>query len=77
MGVGMLQDYMGMFPKKEGGIHSLPGLAPSNQTVGSLLRTPGWQSWLEISLNHISTKNNLVIFFHHKKMIFSNITIWH
>jgi hypothetical protein len=26
------------------------------------LRIPGWQSWLKISLNHISMKNNLVIF---------------
>jgi hypothetical protein len=31
--------YMGMFPRKEGGIKVLAGLAPSSQTVESLLRT--------------------------------------
>ncbi len=29
---------MGMFPRKEGGIKVLAGLAPSSQTVRSLLR---------------------------------------
>jgi hypothetical protein len=31
---------MGRFPGKEGGIQVLAGLAPSSQTVGSLLGTP-------------------------------------
>ncbi len=31
-----------VFPEKEGGIQVLAGLAPYNQTVGSLLRTPDW-----------------------------------
>jgi hypothetical protein len=33
--------YLELFVSTLGG-----GLAPSNQTVGSLLRTPGWQSQL-------------------------------
>jgi hypothetical protein len=35
-----MHDSTGPFPRKEGGIEVLAGLAPSSQTVGSLLRTP-------------------------------------
>jgi hypothetical protein len=38
--VGMLHSCESAFPKKEGGIKVLAGLAPSIQIVGSLLRTP-------------------------------------
>jgi hypothetical protein len=34
----------GPVPRKKGGIQMLASLAPSNQTVGPLLITPGWQS---------------------------------
>jgi hypothetical protein len=40
LGVGMLHGFTGIFSRKEGGIQVLEGLAPSTQTVGSLLRTP-------------------------------------
>jgi len=46
-GVGMPCRYAGMFQEREGGIQVLAGLAPSSQRVGSLLRTPGQQSWTE------------------------------
>jgi hypothetical protein len=39
-GVGMLCSCAGAFPRKVGGIQAWAGLAPSSQTVGSLLRTP-------------------------------------
>jgi hypothetical protein len=38
--VGMLLSRAGMFPRKEGGIQVLAGLAPSSLIVGSLYRTP-------------------------------------
>jgi hypothetical protein len=44
LGVGILHSCMGTFPRKEGGIQVLAGLAQCIQTVGSFLRTPGWQS---------------------------------
>jgi hypothetical protein len=34
-------------PGKEGWIEVSAGLALTNQTVEPLLKTPGWQSWLE------------------------------
>jgi len=37
------------FIEKVVGIQMLEGLAPSCQTVISLLMTPGWQSWPEMS----------------------------
>ncbi len=38
--VGMPHNCEGLFPRKEGRIQALAGLAPSCQTVGSLGRTP-------------------------------------
>jgi hypothetical protein len=60
---------MGTFPRKEGEIQVLAGLAPSNQTVGSLLRTP----WLvkpdckiaESYINDIEFGDA----FHHKNIV--------
>jgi hypothetical protein len=40
LGVGTLCSSLGAFPGKKGEIQVLTGLAPSNQTVGSLLRIP-------------------------------------
>ncbi len=40
LGVGMPRSSMGVFPKNEGGMQVLEGLAPSSQTAGSLLRIP-------------------------------------
>jgi hypothetical protein len=39
-GGGMLYGWSDMFSKKEGGIQVMAGLAPSSQTVKSLLRAP-------------------------------------
>jgi hypothetical protein len=39
LGVDMLCSCAGAIPKKEGGIQVLAGPAPSNQTVGSSLRS--------------------------------------
>jgi hypothetical protein len=52
LGVGTLDSCVGMFPRTEGGIKVLAGLAPSSQTVGSLLRTP----WLAKSARNIWQK---------------------
>ncbi len=41
LGVGMSSSYAAVFPMKEGEIQVFAGLAPSNQTVGSLLRALG------------------------------------
>ncbi len=50
---------MGVFPKNEGGMQVLEGLAPSSQTAGSLLRTP----WLAKSARRmIWAKLQLQIF---------------
>jgi hypothetical protein len=38
--LGMPHSCAGVFPRKKGGICLLAGLAPSSQTVGSLLRRP-------------------------------------
>ncbi len=54
---------LGMWRSCEGKIQVLEGLLPSNQTVGSLLRTPNWRSRLEkfqqevISVNSLQLKN--------------------
>jgi hypothetical protein len=40
LGVGMIGNCAGAFFRKEGGILVFAGLTPSNETVGSLLRTP-------------------------------------
>jgi hypothetical protein len=42
---GYTTSYVGMYPKKQGGILVLAGLGPCCQTVGTLLRTPWQQSW--------------------------------
>jgi hypothetical protein len=59
----MLHSCAGAFPRKEGGIEVLAGLAPSSLTVGSLLRI----SWLVKPNGKVL--NNYVQFgdlFHHK-----------
>ncbi len=55
----MLHGCMGAFPGKEGAIHLLAGLAPSYQTVGSLLRTPDWHSWCKKNLQKLNSANSL------------------
>jgi hypothetical protein len=40
MGVDIMRGCTGVFPRKEDGMQVFAGLAPSNQTVGLLLRTP-------------------------------------
>ncbi len=54
-GGGILHGCMGVFPAKESGILMFAGLAPSNQTVGPLIRTPksaaNWKkNWQKVSL---------------------------
>ncbi len=64
--MGTLHGSVGTFPHKEGGIQMLAGLAPSSQTVGSLLRTPLLAKpagkMAKLHINDIIFGN----FFHHK-----------
>jgi hypothetical protein len=68
LGLGMPHSREGLFPRKEGRIQALAGLAPSCQTVGSLCRTP-WPDSLTrkncqkvCSLNALQWKNALNYF---------------
>ncbi len=65
-----------VFPCKEGGIQVLAGLAPSSQTIGSLLRTP-WLAkpatkiWQNVSSpNSLQWKNPLNYFWLNKLRVF-------
>ncbi len=57
----------GLFLRKKGGIQVLAGLAPSRQTVGSLLRTS-----LKIAESYVNVKR---IGFFNTKMVLANFTI--
>ncbi len=74
-GVGMPCSCVDVFPEKVGGIQVLEGLAPCSQTVGSLLRTPGQQKWLEnnhrfVLMNSLQLKNALNYFWPDELNIF-------
>ncbi len=60
-GVGVPCSCTGAFHGNEGRIQMLTGLAPSHQTVGSLLRTARWQSWLKKWSQHSSNFANFYI----------------
>jgi hypothetical protein len=49
---------MGDFPRKEGGIQVLAGIAPNSQTIRYLFRTPGQQSKPEKNQQKLISANS-------------------
>ncbi len=71
---GMLPSSIGVFLGKKCGIQVVAGLAPSNQTVGSLLITP----WLvQRATKIVESNTNYIQFesFSTRKMMFANLAI--
>jgi hypothetical protein len=57
-GEGMPHSCMGDFPRKEGGIQVLAGIAPNSQTIRYLFRTPGQQSKPEKNQQKLISANS-------------------